>query len=79
MGLVRLTKAILHNEHSILTVSCHLAGEYGENDVYIGVPAIVNRNGIQRVIELRLNEQEKKQFAYSANVLKETMFPFFEG
>ncbi|MBO1512318.1 L-lactate dehydrogenase [Metabacillus bambusae] len=79
MGLVRLTKAILHNEHSILTVSCHLAGEYGEDDVYIGVPAIVNRNGIQRVVELRLNEQEKKQFAYSANVLKETMFPFFEG
>jgi L-lactate dehydrogenase len=79
MGLVRLTKAILHNEHSILTVSCHLAGEYGEDDVYIGVPAIVNRNGIQRVIELRLNEQEKKQFAYSANVLKETMFPFFKG
>jgi L-lactate dehydrogenase len=79
MGLVRLTKAILHNEHSILTVSCHLAGEYGEDDVYIGVPAIVNRNGIQRVIELRLNEQEKKQFAFSANVLKETMFPFFKG
>jgi L-lactate dehydrogenase len=79
MGLVRLTKAILHNEHSILTVSCHLAGEYGEDDVYIGVPAIVNRNGIQKVVELRLNEQEKKQFAHSANVLKETMFPFFKG
>ncbi|WP_338789080.1 L-lactate dehydrogenase [Metabacillus sp. FJAT-53654] len=79
MGLVRLTKAILHNEHSILTVSCHLAGEYGEDDVYIGVPAIVNRNGIQKVVELRLNEHEKKQFAHSANVLKETMFPFFKG
>lgn len=79
MGLVRLTKAILQNENSILTVSCYLAGEYGEDDVYIGVPAIVNRNGVHRVIELRLNEQEKKQFAHSASVLKETMDPFFKG
>lgn len=79
MGLVRLTKAILQNENSILTVSCYLTGEYGEDDVYIGVPAIVNRNGVHKVIELRLNEQEKKQFAHSASVLKETMNPFFKG
>lgn len=79
MGLVRLTKAILHNENSILTVSCYLDGEYGEEDVFIGVPAIVSRNGIRRVIELSLSEQEKKQFAHSAKVLKETMSPFFKG
>ena len=43
MGLVRLTKAILRNENSVLTVSAYLDGEYGHNDVYIGVPAVVNR------------------------------------
>jgi L-lactate dehydrogenase len=73
MGLVRLTKAILQNENSILTVSAYLDGEYGQNDIYIGVPAIVNRNGIREVLELKLNEEEKEKFAYSAKVLKEVM------
>ncbi|MDQ0224872.1 L-lactate dehydrogenase [Metabacillus niabensis] len=79
MGLVRLTKAILNNENSILTVSCYLDGEYGVNDVYIGVPAIVNRDGIKKVIELRLNEEEKSKFEHSVSVLQETMSPFFKG
>ena len=47
MGLVRLTKAILQNENSVLTVSAYLDGEYGQSDVYVGVPAVVNRNGIR--------------------------------
>ncbi len=79
MGLVRLTKAILNNENSILTVSCYLYGEYGVNDVYIGVPAIVNRDGIKKVIELQLNQEEKSKFEHSVSVLQETMSPFFKG
>jgi len=79
MGLVRLTKAIIHNENSILTVSCFLNGEYGEKDVYIGVPAIVNSKGIKKVLELKLNEKETKQLKHSVSVLKETMYPFFKG
>ena len=51
MGLVRLTKAILQNENSILTVSAYLDGEYDSEDIYIGVPAIVNRNGIRDILE----------------------------
>lgn len=79
MGLVRLTKAILHNESSILTVSCYLNGEYDQRDVFIGVPAVVGSDGIKKVVELKLNETENQQFAHSANVLKETMKPFFKG
>ncbi|WP_335869376.1 L-lactate dehydrogenase [Bacillus sp. 2205SS5-2] len=75
MGLVRLTKAILNNESSILTVSSYLTGEYGENNIFIGVPAVVNRNGLQKVIELELNDQEKQQFSKSVSVLKETIKP----
>ena len=54
MGLVRLTKAILQNENSVLTVSAYLNGEYGQSDIYIGVPAVVNRSGIREVVELDL-------------------------
>ncbi|MBN8200539.1 L-lactate dehydrogenase [Bacillus sp. NTK034] len=75
MGLVRLTKAILQNENSVLTVSAYLDGEYGHDDVYIGVPAIVNRNGIRAIVELDLNSEEKDQFTQSVNVLKKTLEP----
>ncbi|MED1439439.1 L-lactate dehydrogenase [Aeribacillus composti] len=73
MSLVRITKAILKNENSILTVSSYLEGEYGQNDVYIGVPAKLNRNGVQEIIEIELNEKEKEQFNHSVSVLKETI------
>ncbi|WP_053364103.1 L-lactate dehydrogenase [Bacillus sp. FJAT-27251] len=78
MGLVRLTKAILQNENSILTVSSYLNGEYGQDDLYIGVPAIVNRHGIREVLEFTLADDEKEKFSHSADVLrkvKESVFP----
>jgi L-lactate dehydrogenase len=75
MGLVRLTKAILHNENSVLTVSAYLDGEYGQKDIYIGVPAVVNRSGIREVVELHLADDEKEKFAHSVEVLKKTMAP----
>lgn len=73
MGLVRLTKAILQNENSVLTVSSYLNGEYGHKDVYIGVPSIVNRSGVRGIIELDLDEEEKKKFDHSVEVLKGSM------
>jgi L-lactate dehydrogenase len=79
MGLVRLTKAILRNENSVLTVSAYLDGEYGQNDIYIGVPAVVNRNGIREIVELDLNNDEKEKFTHSINVLKTTMEPVLKN
>ncbi len=75
MGLVRLTKAILRNENSVLTVSAYLDGEYGQKDIYIGVPAVVNRNGVREVVQLELNEEEQRKFSHSVEVLKKTMEP----
>lgn len=75
MALVRLTKAILQNENSVLTVSAYLDGEYGHKDVYIGVPAVVNRSGIREIVQLDLNEEEQRKFDHSVEVLKETMAP----
>ncbi|MBA2175338.1 L-lactate dehydrogenase [Halobacillus locisalis] len=78
MGMVRITKAILHNENSILTVSAYLNGEYGTEDVYIGVPAVINRNGIRNVMEVKLNEKEQEQFDHSAKVLKNILAQNFD-
>ncbi|TCS97029.1 L-lactate dehydrogenase [Hazenella coriacea] len=73
MGLVRLTRAILHDEHSVLTVSCLLSGEYDLRNLYISVPAVVNRTGVQEIIELNLPLREKEKLRYSANILKRSM------
>lgn len=78
MGLARITKAILANENIILTVSAHLDGEFGEDHVYIGVPAIINRNGIRELVELDLSESEQKLFHKSANILKEILALHFD-
>ncbi|KGX88879.1 L-lactate dehydrogenase [Pontibacillus litoralis] len=75
MGLVRVTKAILQDENSVLTVSAYLDGEYGEKGVYIGVPAIVNRSGIREIMNIKLNGKEAEQFHHSAEVLRKTMEP----
>lgn len=77
MGLVRLTKAILHNENSVLTVSAYLKGEYNHHDLFIGVPAVVNRNGIRDIVELNLSDEERDKFAHSVKTLKDTMEPIF--
>ena len=45
MALTRITKAILGDEHSVLTVSAMLRGEYDQMDVFAGVPCIINQNG----------------------------------
>ncbi|GEL09034.1 L-lactate dehydrogenase [Salisediminibacterium halotolerans] len=75
MGLARLTKAILRNEKSIMTVSTLMEGEYGLDDVYIGVPAVVSEKGVEKVIEIDLNEQEMKQLQHSSATLKEVLQP----
>ncbi|CAM4170175.1 lactate dehydrogenase [Bacillus manliponensis] len=75
MSLLRVTKAILHNENSVLTVSAYLDGQYGQNDVYIGVPAVINRQGVREILEVDLSEEEELQFDHSVKVLKETMAP----
>ncbi len=70
MSLVRITKAILGDENSVLTVSAMLHGEYGENNVYVGVPCVVNRNGIRRVLPMTLSEEEQSRFHNSCETLR---------
>ncbi len=73
MGLARITEAIFRNEDAVLTVSALLEGEYDEEDVYIGVPAVINRNSIRNVVEIPLNDEEQSKFAHSAKTLKDIM------
>ena len=69
MALVRITRAIFGNESSVLTVSTLLRGEYGQQDVYAGVPCIVGRDGVRDVIHLKLTAEEHRKFDASCRVL----------
>ena len=75
MALTRITKAILGDEHSVLTVSAMLRGDFGQRDVFVGVPCIINQNGIQKVLPLSLTEEEMKKLEDSCNTLRTS----FEG
>ena len=75
MALTRVTKAILGDEHSVLTVSAMLRGDYGQRDVFTGVPCIINQDGIQKVLPLSLTDEEMEKFARSCETLRES----FEG
>ena len=72
MALVRIVRAIFGDENSALTVSVLLKGQYGINDVYAGLPAIIGRNGIKDVIILDLKENERTSFIKSCDFLKTT-------
>ena len=73
LALVRIVGAILRNEHSVLTVSTLLEGEYGLQDVCLSVPCILSHSGVDRIIEGRLADGEKQALQASAAVLKERL------
>ncbi len=71
IGLTKIIKAILNDEHEILTISTFLNGEYGKNDISMGVPAIVTNKGVQEILQLELTEEEKQKFDHSYEILNE--------
>jgi L-lactate dehydrogenase len=70
MAMVRLTKAIFGDENSVLTLSAMLDGEYGRANVYAGVPAVVSRSGVDRVLTLSLTDQENAALRSSCDLLE---------
>lgn len=72
-ALVRIVKAILRDSHSVLTVSFHLKGEYGIQDVCLSVPCIVSRDGVEKVLLTQLSPNEQKALYQSASILKQSL------
>lgn len=73
MVLTRLTRAILFDENSIFSVSTYLKGEYGEKGIFIGVPSVVNANGVREIIEMDLTNEEQELFRRSACIIREML------
>ena len=66
VSLMQICRAILNDENAELIVSAALSGQYGINDLYLGSPAIINRNGLQKVIEAELSDDERARMQHFA-------------
>ena len=65
--------AILTGRNRVMSVSTCLSGEYGFSDVSIGVPVVLGKNGVEKIIELTLSDQSKERFDKSVAVVKEAI------
>jgi malate dehydrogenase len=72
----QMVEAIIRDQKRILPVCVKLEGEYGIEDCYLGVPCLLGKNGIERIIELQLNDEEKQLLEISRGHVKEVMNAF---
>lgn len=70
-SIAEVSRAVLADEKKVLPISVLLNGEYGHRDVYVSVPAVIGKNGVEEIIELHLSPQEQKAFDQSVETLKE--------
>lgn len=65
-----LVDSILNDQKRMIPCSVMLEGEYGQNDICIGVPCIIGKNGIEQIVDVQLNDAEKELFAKSADAVR---------
>ena len=73
IALAKIVRNILNNTNEIFTVSAYLNGEYGQKDIYIGVPVVLNNEGARELVELDLAPENKEKLNLSSNILRENM------
>ena len=71
-ALAMVVESILQDQKKMIPSCVYLDGEYGLNDICIGVPAVIGRNGVEKIVEIELNEEEKAKFAASAEAVAKT-------
>jgi malate dehydrogenase len=68
----QMAEAILKNRNLIVPCAAYMNGEYGLNDMYFGVPVMLGRNGLEKIVEYKLDDDEKAMFEKSAAAVKDT-------
>ena len=67
---IEMAEAYLKDKRRVLPCAAWLNGQYGVKDMYVGVPVVIGANGVEKVVEIDLNAEEKKMFEHSANAVK---------
>jgi L-lactate dehydrogenase len=68
--LTRMVRAILRDEHAVLTVSNLAPAQMNVGEVFLSLPAIITRDGVDRVLPVQLNEEESRALRKSAHILR---------
>jgi malate dehydrogenase len=68
-----MADAVLRGRNRVMSVSTYLQSEYGFSDLSIGVPCVLGKNGVERILELKLDTEAKKAFEKSATVIKDAI------
>jgi malate dehydrogenase len=66
-----MAEAYLKDKKRLLPCAAYLSGQYGVDGIYVGVPVIIGAGGIERIVEIEMNEDEKGMFNHSVNSVKE--------
>lgn len=72
LAVTQMVDAILKDKHLVVPASANMRGEYGLRDMYFGVPVQLGRNGVEKIIEYKLDEEEKEAFDKSAEAVRQT-------
>ncbi len=72
-AVVQMIKSILLDEKRMFPCAAYLNGEYGMKDIYLGVPVILGREGVERVVEIKLTKEERAQFKESCSAVKKLL------
>ena len=67
---ITMAEAYLKDKKRVLPVAAHLDGQYGQKGMYVGVPAVIGEGGVEKVVEINLNEEEQKMFDHSVDAVK---------
>lgn len=67
-----MVESILHDQKRIIPCSCYLEGEYGQSDICIGVPAVIGRKGVEKIVKVELTKEEAAKFEESAAAVRKT-------
>ncbi|MFZ5434606.1 MAG: malate dehydrogenase [Calditrichota bacterium] len=70
---VEMVESIVLDKKRVLPCAAWLQGEYGHKDLYMGVPAVIGKNGIEKILEIPLNDEEKRMFNESADKVRSTV------
>jgi malate dehydrogenase len=70
---LELVRAIVGDQHRLLPATAHLSGQYGLKDLYLGVPIVLGRKGVERVVEVDLTPAERSAFDQSAAAVGEDL------
>lgn len=70
-SVAKMVEAVVKDERRLIPASAYLRGEYGHSDIFLGVPVLIGKNGIEKIVQLELSREEQKALDESAEAVKQ--------